>query len=614
MTRLWLYRILRGTLASFLVGAVLGGVETMLVLRGPVTEMVNALERLQLWGLNVLLCGGLAALIGLLLSAAVGSAAGHTPEIQSLALETQRDPRHPWLPWVIGGALGGTTVLQVLPWATSTRAGGAGRAALALGLVVVAAAAVAVGLRIFLRRVDHTGRGGGLAVLGLPAALVATMSLTVSTPMAGGKGEATRAREGVPNVLLITVDGLRADHVGTRARVRTDALGWLGRKGVSFDQVIAGSTADGPGLATMLTGRHALSTGFLVDGQSLPARVPGSNKPMDTLATVLRKEGYATGAFVSSAALDGRATGLNRGFDVYDDGVGSRRRGWRRLALPTLLRWARYGGLGTPEGSEILRPGAETLIRFEHWLAYHYRQNFFAWVHIADPRMPFLYAEQRPADLYDPLPGDAGRAYGARVALLDVVLGELFEALEEDGLLDWTLVVVAGSRGYVPGGQPTIDEPWIHVPLILYGPGLEGGGTVHAQVRAQDLTPTILSAAGFRRARLGDGVSMVPLLEGREMEPLEALSVAPPRADGRSATSLRTPEWKYTRDAKGSHSYYLLESDPKEHRDRSEEYADRVEDIGGRLTDLLGREVPRVDAPSLGAVRGAELRGLDVHR
>ena len=64
MTKIWLSRIGRGAAASFLVGAVVGGIETAIALRGPITEMVNALQRLQLWGLNALLCGAAAGIVG----------------------------------------------------------------------------------------------------------------------------------------------------------------------------------------------------------------------------------------------------------------------------------------------------------------------------------------------------------------------------------------------------------------------------------------------------------------------------------------------------------------------------------------------------------------------
>lgn len=606
MTRLWLFRILRGTLVGFLIGAVVGGFETAIVLRTSVTELVNALQRLQLWGGNVLWTGGIGAVIGLVFSGAVGAVAGNSNEVETLAIETGRDPRHPWLPWVMGAALGGSLLVQVIPRAGAL--GGGARTFMAYALVAIAAAAFAIGMRLWLHQVDHTGRGAGVALLGLPTLLVITSSLSVSTTQAGGKGEPVPNREGVPNVLLISIDGLRADHVGSR--VRTPTLRWMSRKGVVFTQATTASTADAPPAGAMLTGRHPLSSGFLADGQRLPDRDPATGRAMQTLAEKFAEEGYATGAFVSSAAMDGQASGLGRGFAVYDDGVGSRRPGAKELAVPTLRRWLASTGGRSPTGYEVLRPSAETLLRFEYWLAWHYRENFFAWVHLADPRMPFLLAEVGTDDLIDPLPGDAGRSHATRVVQLDLILSELFEALEDDGILERTLVIIVGTRGLVPGGKATVDESWTHVPLLMYGAGLEGGAKVDEQVRLIDLPATILSASGFRRSKMGDGVSLVPMLEGARGDGLHAIAVSPPRADGRCAIALRTPQWKYRRDEKGAHAWYVLPDDPKELRDRSEDFAEEVETASALLTDLLGRDVPTAVVPPADPGRAAELRAL----
>ncbi len=610
MTRTWLHRILRGTLAGLLLAAVIGGFEAGFALRTSITEIVNALQRLQLWAWNAAAVGAVGAVAGLVLSAAIGSVAGQSEDVATLAFETERDPRYPWLPWVLGGVAQVALLIEVLPRAPAV--GGGTRTGMLFALTVIASAAIAIALRLWLKKVDETGKGMGLAVLGLPTLLVLSLSFAVSADQAGGKGEAVRSREGVPNVLLISVDGLRPDHIGER--VRTPALRFLERKGVSFTQAVTMSSADGPPAAAMLTGKHPLASGFLADGQALPVREPGTGRALATLAEEFADEGYATGAFVSSAAMDGGATGLGRGFAVYDDAVSSRRPGWSAMALPTLRSWAKHSGGRVPSGYDVLRPSAETLLRFEYWLAWHYRENFFAWVHLADPRMPFLGAETGPADLLDPLAGDAGRAHSARVVQLDEILGELFEALEEDKLLERTLVVITGTRGYVPEGTPTVDEAWVHVPLILYGAGLEGGVEVDRQVRLIDLPATILSASGFRRAKMGDGVSLVPMLEGRKVPDQTALSVSPPRADGRCAVAVRTPEQKYTRDAGGKQGWYLLEDDPKELRNRVEDFESDVRAAGDELTDLLGREVPIATIPEPDPGRAAALRGLAENR
>lgn len=612
MTRTWILRILRGTGASLLLGACLGGLEATIGLRSGVTEMLLPLPRLQLWALGAGSAGAIAGLLGLVLSAAVGAVAGHDPETMALALDTDRDPRHPWLPWVLGCVLAAVGTLLVLPMAFRLPAGAEARAIPLIGLPLVAAAAFAIGARFFLRRVDHTGKGAGVALLGLPVVLVLSMSLAVSAPMRGSSEGGGRAREGLPNVLLISVDGLRADHVGPSGRVRTGTLNWLAAHGVRFEQATTPSTAEGPPAGALLTGMHPLNSGFVADGQRLPARVPGEGKPLRTLAEILRGEGFRTGAFVSSAALEARATGLDRGFEVYDDAVHGSLAGSAHLTVPTLRRWLRWARRGRAEAPEILRPAAATLIQFERWLAYHYDENFFAWVHLSDPRMPHLMAEGQEGALVDPIPGEAGRGYGARVAQLDEVLGELIKALEQDGLMERTLIVVVGTRGLIPGSaRPSVGEPWARVPAILHGPGLQEGVVLSQQVRLEDMAPTVLSAAGLRRARLADGVSLVTTMnDSRSLTRLRALTVAPPRADGQAAVALRAGRWKFVRDPRGTSALYDLVRDPEELHDRSDT-APEGDELRSALRELVGKSTPRVVVSPPDPGRAAQLRGLE---
>ncbi len=605
-------RILVGAGSSALLGAVLGGFEVALVLRTSVTEIVNALDRLLLWAGNAAGAGLVAALVGTALSAGIGSVAGLSGEDRSLALQTDRDPSGPWLPWVLGGALASTLLLLVTPGLTrlGVTPGGPARVGLTLLLVLVASVAFTLGARLLLRRLDLTGRGQGVALLGLPALLIVSMSMSVSAPMVGGRGTSTRTREGVPNLLLITVDGLRADHVGAGSRVRTPTLQWMGRKGISFVQATTPSTAEGPPLGAIHTGRHPLVSGFLADGQRLPTALPGSGADLPTLAEKLRSEGYSTGAFVSSAGLDGHATGLSRGFTVYDDGLGASRRGGNRLALPTLWRWLSRGGKGPPPDA-VARSASETVKRLGEWMSWHHGENQFAWLHLSEPRNPWLLFEPDPADLVDPIPGEDGRAYGARVVGLDEVIGDLLQGLEADAMLDDWLVVVAGTRGLVPGGAvPNVGEPWSQVPLIVFGPNVPEGVRVERQVRLEDVPATALTAMGFVKRRFGDGYSLMALAEGKDLGPLQAMTVSPPRDDGRCGIALREGPWKFVRDVKGDASLYDLAADSREVNDVQEKHADRAAAANAHIRSLLGKAQPVVVMPPIDPQRAAVLKAL----
>ncbi len=613
MTRLWMFRILKGAGAAALLGAVLGGFETALVLRGSVTELVNALDRLLLWAGNAAGAGLVAGLVGTALSAGIGSVAGLSSEDRSLAIQTGRDPTGPWLPWVLGGTFIVTLVLLTLPGMSRAfvTQGGPARVGLTLLLVGVTSLAFTLGTRLVLRRLDLTGRGQGVALLGLPALLLVSMSFAVSASMVGGRGTSTKEREGVPNLLMITVDGLRADHVGAGSRVRTPTMQWMARKGVHFVQATSPSTAESAPLGAVHTGRHPLVTGFIADGQSLPPVLPGSGADLQTLAEKLGSEGYSTAAFLSSAALDGPSTGLSRGFTVYDDGLGSTRRGGNRLALATLWRWLARGTKG-PQPGEVLRSASETVSRLGEWMSWHHGENQFAWLHLSEPRNPWLVHESSPADLTDPIPGEAGRAYGARVVGLDEVIGDLLQGLEADNLLDDWLVIIAGTRGRVPGGaSPSVTEPWSHVPVILFGPNIPAGVRIDKQVRLEDLPATALTAMGFVKRRFGDGYSLMALVDGKDLGNLQAISVSPPRAeDGRCAIALREGNWKYVRDVKGDASLYDLEDDSREVDDIQEDHEDRTNAARSHIRGLLGKDQPEVVMPSIAPERASVLKAL----
>jgi arylsulfatase A-like enzyme len=612
MTRTWLFRVLRGSGAAALLAATLGGIEADIVLRTSVMEVLHALDRWKFWAWNVLGWGVVGIVVGLPLSAMLGAAGGNDAESLTLQHQTGRDPAHAWMPWVLGGVFFVVCAALLLPWglgAGSPRPGPGEGTTTALAFVL--AAATALGSRVFIRRIDFTGRGQGIAYMGLPTALVLTMSFAVSAPMAGGKGTGIRAREGTPDVLLITVDGLRFDHAGTRSRVRTPAMRWLAENGVEFSQAVTPSTAEVPAAGALLTGRHPLSTGLLADGRALPRRMPITGKELLTLPEIFSREGYSTAAFVSSSALDGLETGLARGFDVYDDGLSPGPRGAHRLALPQLRSWVASAGV-VPSARGLLRPSAQTVVRYSEWLDRHYRENTFVWLQLSDPRIPFVNPGLREDALLDPIPGEAGAAFGGRVSGLDLVLEELFQGLETDGLMERTVVIVVGQRGWAPGGRrPGVTDAWVRVAWIMYGPGIPKGLRIDRQARLEDLPATVLSAAGFHRSMLGDGRSLMPLMAGRDLAPVPAIIVGTPRRDGKAPVALRTPTSKYVRTPKGGAAYHDLRNDPREITDVAAENPGETAAAATLLDKTLGRFVPVAVVPPLDPGRELVLRGLE---
>jgi len=290
------------------------------------------------------------------------------------------------------------------------------------------------------------------------------------------------------SLILVTVDTLRADHVGVLAGGSatgevTPALDALGRSGAVFLDATAHAPLTLPSHASILTGRYPPAHGVHDNGGfRLAADVP-------TLATALHDAGFQTAAFVSSFVLRASA-GLSRGFDRYDD---------------------RFEGAGRAHqtASELERRGPETAREAARWLA-KAPPRFFLWVHFYDPHAP-----------YDPPPAFAarfpGRPYDGEVATADLALSVLVNALASDRRAD-TLIVVTGDHGESLGEHGESEhgillyDATLHVPLVMNGPGIAAGIRIGRQVRHVDLVPTLAELLSVKPPSTLDGVSLVPVL------------------------------------------------------------------------------------------------------
>ena len=189
----------------------------------------------------------------------------------------------------------------------------------------------------------------------LVVAVLTGCDRAATPPVRGTAAPAARS------VLLITIDTLRADHVGAYGYVaaRTPALDGLAREGVRFERAYAAAPITLTSHASLLTGRYPPGHGARHNGIAVDAAVP-------TLAAAFKTAGFATAAFVSAFPLD-RRFGLARGFDVYDD------------------RLPRDPG-GRPLNE---RPGSATSALAATWLQAHRDERFFLWVHFFDPHAPY---------------------------------------------------------------------------------------------------------------------------------------------------------------------------------------------------------------------------------
>ena len=289
------------------------------------------------------------------------------------------------------------------------------------------------------------------------------------------------------NVLLVTLDTLRADAVGSYGgKAATPNLDRLAAGGARFTFAHAHAVLTLPSHASILTGRYPYEHGIR-DNAGFRLR-PGES----TLAASLKRVGFATGAFVSAFTVDQRY-GLNAGFDVYDDKV-SEVGSTAEIAVPE-------------------RRADATVSSALSWIGAQDRK-WFAWVHLFDPHAPYA----APPDWAARYPSDA---YAGEVAWTDFALGPLLARLEQEARP--TLVVITADHGEGLGehGEMTHGtfgyEASIHVPLIVaevipHTPPRRGVVS-DAGARHVDVAPTILASLGLAVDDVS-GESLLPSIDG----------------------------------------------------------------------------------------------------
>jgi arylsulfatase A-like enzyme/Flp pilus assembly protein TadD len=369
-------------------------------------------------------------------------------------------------------------------------------------------------------------------------------------------------RDGNLNVLLITLDTTRADRLGCYgyAGARTPNLDRLAAEGVRFENAYCPVPLTLPSHASIMTGLNPYHHGVHNNG----TYVLTDDKV--TLAERLKERRYVTGAITASFSVNSRF-GLAQGFDVYDDN-------FQPIPMSQSM-------------STLERRAAEVFTAFSSWMTRKPAGKFFAWVHFYDPHMP-----------YDP-PGEylkdfAGRPYDGEIAYMDQYVGEVIRLLREKGLLDNTLVVIAGDHGEAFGEKVErghgifIYEMTVRVPLIFYSSRLPRGVTVASRARLIDIVPTVLDILNLGPPAGVDGQSLVPLMEGKKEKERDVYleSFYPKESWGWSElVGLISGKWKYIQAPKPE--LYDLSGDPMEKDNLFARNPAQASDLKSRLESML---------------------------
>jgi len=359
------------------------------------------------------------------------------------------------------------------------------------------------------------------------------------------------------NVLLITLDTTRADHLGCYGYPGdiTPNIDRLAAGGTRFAQCTSAAPSTLPSHATIMTGVYPYVHGAR---HNVGYRVCQAN---DMLAEALARAGYRTGAFAAAMVVK-RGTGLDQGFETYDDA-----------------------------GNRHERRADEVCDRALTWLRGHAADKWFAWVHFVDPHAPY-----DPPAMYGRLHSEP---YAAEIAFADAQVGRLLDELTSLGLRKRTLVVVTADHGEGLGqhSEPThltfVYDTTMSVPLIFNCPGqIPAGTTIQSQTRTIDIAPTVLAFLGV------DVLSNLPRAQGTDLtafmlEPDDATDLP---AYGESLSGkivlgtsplrcLRADGWKYIHAPRPE--LYNVQQDPAELYNLAADDLERVDVMCEQIRDIV---------------------------
>ena len=276
---------------------------------------------------------------------------------------------------------------------------------------------------------------------------------------------------GKPDIILVTIDTLRADSVGYagNAKVKTPFLDRMAGEGIVFTNAHAHNVVTLASHTNILTGLYPFQHGVRDNsGFKLDPKIP-------TVATMLKGSGYTTGAFVGAFPLDSRF-GLNHGFDVYDDNYGK--------------------GAGSMDFEIQERPAGAVCDAATRWWQANEGKKRFLWIHVYDPHAPY-----RPPEPF--LTQYASDAYLGEIAYVDDALGKALGPILSAN--PNTLLIVTADHGEARGDHGELThglfayESTLKIPLLVREPGKAQHRVENGYVRHIDIVPTILEHAGVKK-------------------------------------------------------------------------------------------------------------------
>lgn len=383
---------------------------------------------------------------------------------------------------------------------------------------------------------------------------------------------ACSATEPRPNIVLISIDTLRADHLGAYGypKPTSPRLDELAAGGVTFLNAYAHSSYTPPSQTSILTSLHPSVHGVWFHNMAASREVP-------MLAEILHQGGYDTGAMTELPA-----THYKRGFDTY------------QLLKPLRNR----------------KNARKNQRRIGRWLDARGERPYFLFLHFFAVHLPYApqdkYLRMFESD-YDGTLGDSvtlkqlepirdgslqarpedwdhlRALYDAEIAFLDDFLGELFDRLRADGSFDSTVFAIVSDHGEQFGEHGSLGHAgglWEYIlrtPLILAGPGIPAGTVIHAPARNIDVAPTLLRLAGLGLPAWYEGADLAPIWRGEETDDRVVI------AEKRCCRALVSANWKYAIILEtGEETLFDLGTDPGEKTN----LIDELPEVAARMREL----------------------------
>lgn len=363
------------------------------------------------------------------------------------------------------------------------------------------------------------------------------------------------------NVVIISIDTLRADHLGCYGYYRDTSpnIDKLAKDGILFEQAIAQANWTVPSHSALFTSKYLVLYGAQNFGKLSDSEV--------TLAELLKAQGYKTAAFTGRGDVSS-IYGFNQGFDVFDEGTAdiAWSRGFKDT-VPLALNWIKENkndkffvflhGYDMHEpyrhpNKDIFDPGYKGFVDNVSPNDFFFRRIFN--FHYLDENNNIIKISQRDID-------HIVAHYDSGIRYVDAWIGEFFQGLKKDGVLENTIIIILsdhgeefGERGIIGRHKGSSYDEVIHVPLIIKYPHSKPG-RIKTQAQLIDVMPTILDFLNVPKNNKAHGNSLLPLIGGKADPSFNKFVYS-------SSNVIRSLKWKAVFTSR--HELYDLESDPKE--------------------------------------------------